>query len=186
MNVGLIGKYGSGKTTAANFLVENHGFVKYSLADPVRQITQEIFGIESKADPRYRRIMQKVGTDWFRSEDPNVWINYLLKRVKDETRPIVVDDVRFPNEALALCQRGWKLIYLNCPYEVRMKRCIERDGHFDKSTLNHPSEIGVDRIVNEYYKKGIIFKSSWIEIDASQDKEIVNRSIEEALFGRKQ
>ena len=181
MNVGIIGKMGSGKTTAANFLVEKHGFVKMSLADPMRQITKEIFGIESKTDPRYRRIMQKLGTDWFRSEDPDVWVRYLLKRVEQETRPVVVDDVRFPNEAITLNRCGWKLVYLDCPYEVRKKRCLQRDGQFDESALEHPSETGVDEILKGI-ESGAFLSSSWIVADASRDAEEVNRIIEGLLF----
>jgi len=182
MNIAFTGKYGSGKTTIANYLAEKHGYTKMSLADPMRKITKEIFGIESKKDPRYRRIMQKLGTDWFRSEDLYVWINYLLKRVENEPGPIVVDDVRFPNEALTLVQNGWKIIYLRCPDDIRIERCKERDGHFDKSTMNHASEQGIDRIVNHYHKWVIIAKKAWIEIDASRDIETVQQAIEKALF----
>ncbi len=181
MNVAFVGKFGSGKTTAAKYLAEKHGFVKMSLADPMRQITKEIFGIENKKDPRYRKIMQKLGTDWFRSEDPEVWINYLLKRVEKEPGPIVVDDARFTNEAMALCHRGWRLIYLKCPYEIRFERCMKRDGHFDISTLNHPSETSVEQIL-EYRKRGLIYNGCWIEIDASKGVETVQKKIEEALF----
>lgn len=182
MNVAFTGKFGSGKTTAANYLVEKHGFVKMSLADPMRQIVREIFGIESKSDPRYRRIMQKLGTDWFRSEDPDVWINYLLKRVRDEYRPIVVDDVRFLNEALALVRNGWKIIYLKCPDNVRIERCKARDGHFEDTTMNHFSELGVDVVV-EHYELGLIPQSVWIEIDASRNIRLVQKDIKDALSG---
>jgi dephospho-CoA kinase len=147
MNIGLIGKFGSGKTTAAEYLVKEYGYNRMSLADPMRKIVKDIFGVESKTDPRYRRLMQKLGTDWFRSEDKDVWVKHLLRRVEKETRPVVVDDVRFPNEAATLAARGWYIVYLDCSLEVRTQRCISRDGHFDESTLNHPSETGVDEIL---------------------------------------
>ena len=181
MNVGIIGKMGSGKTTAANFLVEKYGFVKMGLADPIRLIVRDYFGIESKADPRYRRLMQKVGTDWFRSADPDVWVKYLLRSAEKENKPIVVDDVRFPNEALALSCQGWKLVYLDCPYKLRETRCRERDKQFDHSTVNHPSETGVDDILR-LVGNGLPCGGSWIVADASRDAESVNRAIEELLF----
>lgn len=176
MNIGLIGKYGSGKTTAANYLIEQFGYVKYSLADPMRQICKDIFGIESKTDPRYRRIMQKLGTDWFRSEDPDVWVRHLRKRVANESKSVVVDDVRFLNEAKALLDNGWMLIYLECPLEVRMQRCVNRDGHFDPSTLNHPSEMDVDRILSELGNR-----PNFYGVSAAGTAEEMNAAIEELI-----
>lgn len=144
-NIGLIGKLGSGKTTAANYLVSEHGYRRHSLADPMREIIRIVYpNMLGKSDPRYRPLMQKLGTDWFRSYDPDVWVNCLLARVELDIHRIVVDDVRFVNEARILRDKGWKLIYINASDEVRKQRCIERDGHWDESVLDHPSETQIE------------------------------------------
>ena len=41
--IGLSGLAGSGKDFVANLLVNNHGFVKIALADPLKRICQEVF-----------------------------------------------------------------------------------------------------------------------------------------------
>jgi len=145
VNIGLIGKLGSGKTTAAKHIATEHGYKRYSLAAPMREIVRIVYpDIKGKDDPRYRPLMQKLGTDWFRSYDEAVWVNVLLSRTSLETHPVVVDDVRFVNEARILRDKGWKLIYINASDEVRKQRCTERDGHWDESVLDHPSETQIE------------------------------------------
>ena len=41
-NICLYGNLGTGKSTLANYLVENHGYTKYSFADGVRKLTCEV------------------------------------------------------------------------------------------------------------------------------------------------
>jgi dephospho-CoA kinase len=157
MNIGLVGGLGSGKTTIANYLTNNDGYKKYSLADPMREIIQKYFGVNDKHDPRYRSLMQKLGTDWFRNEEPLVWVNYLKNRIEQDNEPLnVVDDVRFVNEAIALLSWGWQLIYIDCPVDIRRSRCIQRDGCFDEKSLEHQSEKQVEQIFKELSSKLIV------------------------------
>lgn len=53
MKVGLAGKMGAGKTTIANLLNEREGFVKLSLAEPIKRIAEVFFGMK-KGNPGYR------------------------------------------------------------------------------------------------------------------------------------
>ena len=143
-NIGLIGKLGSGKTTAAKHIATEYCYKRYSLAAPMREIVRIVYPHMDKKDPRYRQLMQKLGTDWFRSYDEDVWVNVLLFRTSLETHPVVVDDVRFVNEARTLLEKGWLLIYIDTSDEVRKQRCVERDGHWVESVLYHPSETQVE------------------------------------------
>jgi hypothetical protein len=49
MIIGLTGHAGSGKDTIARILVQQHGFVRYALADPLRRLTEIIFRLQIDA-----------------------------------------------------------------------------------------------------------------------------------------
>jgi dephospho-CoA kinase len=182
LNVGFIGKLGSGKTFAANHLIGKYGFNRISLADPIKKIMAEYFNVIDKTDLRYRKLAQKLGTEWFRSEDHDVWVKYMIKTINhmndlqrsqnnDQDINYVCDDIRFTNEAKKLLDNNWILFYLDCPEEIRIERCKKRDGVFDPATLNHSSETGVDDILKEFGDQ--IFK-----IDGSGSVEDTNRLLD--------
>jgi hypothetical protein len=113
---------GSGKTTIANFLVEEHNYHRIPFADPLKLMMRALlqsFGYTvSTADrllnepelkerilpelgvtPRY--MMQTLGTEWGRKLiHSEIWL-LAWKRSVEELGiygNVVVDDVRFPNE----------------------------------------------------------------------------------------
>src|SRR5690606_36949048 len=88
MKVAFIGKMGSGKSTAAQYLVDRYGFVRLAFADPVKIVTTQmlnqfqaylhVYGISTvdpyrpwtladldarKNDPIIRKMIQFVGTE---------------------------------------------------------------------------------------------------------------------------
>ena len=62
LRVAIGGRMQVGKTTAADRLVERHGFVKFALAAPIKDIAREDFGWDGRKDARGRRLLQEVGT----------------------------------------------------------------------------------------------------------------------------
>ena len=139
MIIGLSGLKGSGKSTAANFLVED-GFIKMSFAEPIKRMLacvrlshEDLYG-DRKEEPNHmlngktpRYAMQTLGTEWGRDLiSPNIWVNVvkhdILKyEIKDH---IVIDDCRFPNEVAMILGLEGIIVY------------IERDGE----TEGHASE----------------------------------------------
>src|ERR1035437_9507797 len=116
--VGLCGFIGSGKTTAANHLVEHHGFTRIRFAGPLKAmlaalgLTEEEIDGSLKNDPcdllcgkTPRYAMQQLGTEWGRELiGPDLWIRAWSSSVEDcgmHSR-IIADDVRFPNESAAI------------------------------------------------------------------------------------
>ena len=74
MIIGISGVAGAGKDTAADFLVKSHGYVKVSLADPLKRICQEVFaftdeqlwgGSNKRDEPDHR-----YASEWFHPTDP--------------------------------------------------------------------------------------------------------------------
>ena len=46
--IGITGKAGAGKDTLADYLVRQHGFIKYSLAGPLKQLLADHYGFSVK------------------------------------------------------------------------------------------------------------------------------------------
>lgn len=127
--IGFVGKAGVGKDTAANILVDRHGFVHASWADPIRQMVQAL--LDYTYTPRswmherhlkeekipgigfsYRELAQTLGTEWGRSLDSELWIRLFKTRLGATlgARPVVISDVRFPNEVAAIKSMGGSVI----------------------------------------------------------------------------
>jgi hypothetical protein len=119
MIIGLTGKARSGKDTIGGHLVDRYGFIKVSLAEPIKRVVQDVFcltdlqtydeierekAIERWPDWTPRKLFQFVGTESFRELiDPQIWVKSLWFRVQDELKSnpdahFVVTDLRFPDE----------------------------------------------------------------------------------------
>lgn len=148
MIVGLVGKKRAGKDTVAARLVEKHGFVRLAFADRLRTVMYELNPVIDNAGtrlaalvdavgweatknlPEVRRLLQHHGVAIRTHVDPEVWVRPVMRTALAETRPIVITDVRFPNEADAIERAGGRL--------VRVVRTLQADG--DK----HVSETALD------------------------------------------
>jgi hypothetical protein len=140
LNIAFIGNKGHGKTTAAKYLVNNYGYTRMSFADPVKDITVDMLNVMRdhlhmehieidrgilEAWKQYepvRKLLQLVGTelgrDFFGEED--IWVKQMERKLEDvpeivENKRVVIDDLRFINEAEMLRERGFTLVLLDRP-----------------------------------------------------------------------
>ena len=164
-SIGLIGKMGSGKSTAADAL-RSLGYIPLSFAAPLKEMVidadplvtyGEHFGVpihlsdlldagytfeECKREyPEVRRSLQRIGQG-IRRIDPDYWVRNLLARAVEcpPSVPIVVTDVRYPNEADALRKNGFTL--------VRVKRQLTTTKGLtndETRAMLHESETALDR-----------------------------------------
>lgn len=131
----IIGLYsdapGHGKTTAAQYLQYNHDFDRISFADPLRSAIYSILidlGLDSgeafsamtrdkdalipSVGVSARHMLRTLGTEWGRScVHPEIWLKCWSNTVQRSHR-VVTDDVRFPNEAELIRERGgviWRI-----------------------------------------------------------------------------
>lgn len=96
-------------------------------------------------DPIHRRMMQTIGTEIMRSIDPYIWINYIGKTVENiPDAKIVLDDLRFKDEYLALKYLGFYLVRLNISPDVQIKRLKLMYGTYTLGNLLHRSETELD------------------------------------------
>ncbi len=85
-------------------------------------------------------LLQKLGTDFFRNLDENCFVDYLY-RVWNKKTPLIITDVRFPNEMKFVHERGGIIVLITRPLVEKRK-----DGR-DK---NHLSEIALKDIKSDY------------------------------------
>ncbi len=121
--IGISGPAGSGKSTAADLLIERHGYVRVKFAAPLKAMCRAIGMTDDQIEgslketpsrllqgrtPRY--VMQTLGTEWGRKlVGENLWIDLWTESVNaclDQGGRVVCDDVRFANEALAVLKLG--------------------------------------------------------------------------------
>jgi hypothetical protein len=88
-----------------------------------------------------RTLLQKVGTDVLRQYDPDWHINQLCVSIIENVKnglPVVIGDVRFPNEKARIEGLGGIVYYIN--------RDIESDGHESENALS-PKDFSEDRVI---------------------------------------
>jgi hypothetical protein len=139
--VGLTGKAGSGKTTAAQVLVDA-GWHRVKFAGPLKDMLRGM-GLTDRhiegdlkevpcdllggQTPRYA--MQTLGTEWGRGLiHPDLWIMLARQRIVTAMAAglnVVVDDVRFENEAAVIRDLGG--------YVVGLERGDGAGGHISEA-----------------------------------------------------
>lgn len=137
------GKMGTGKSTCADFLVKCFGFKKYSFAAKLKEIATELFGMKQKD----RVLLQSLGTD-MRKIRETVWVDYVLNKIEQE-KPlkVVIDDMRYLNEATRLREHNFVLIKLVTETRVQRERKV---AGLSEETLKHPSEVEIEQIEADY------------------------------------
>ena len=147
MIIGFLGFIGSGKDTAADYLVNFHGFRRDSFASTLKDAVACVFGwdrtllegrtkesrewreqpdiwwserLGKSITPRY--ILQFWGTEVCRNGFHNdIWIASLENKIRKTNDNVVITDVRFPNEISAIKNAGGKVF--------RIKRGLDPDWY---------------------------------------------------------
>lgn len=138
-SVGLIGPAQSGKDTVGARLGQRYGYQRVAFADPLKRAALRVdpyiptgYGVTVRlsaliadvgwdyakvAYPEVRRILQHVGQT-VREIDPSFWVRAAgsaFVAADSLGLPVVVTDVRYENEAVALQDRGFYLIRVTRP-----------------------------------------------------------------------
>ena len=137
MIIGFVGFIGSGKDTAADYLVNFHGFRRDSFANTLKDAVAAVFGWDrtllegrtkearewrEQVDPWWaerlnkptltpRWILQQWGTEVCRNGfHDDIWIASLENKMRKTKDNIVISDVRFPNEIKAIKNAGGQVV----------------------------------------------------------------------------
>lgn len=127
--IGLCGRANAGKSTVAGMLAHEFAFEEIAFADPIVNMIGALFADADigsgwmteralKEQPTrlgfsYRELAQTLGTEWGRQLHPEFWLRVAalkLERASLHHENVVFSDVRFPNEAKFITQRGGVLV----------------------------------------------------------------------------
>ncbi len=159
--IGLCGDIGCGKSTVAEFLWHEYGYGGASFAAKLKAVARDVFGLEecqvngTQAEKQQklehvtdaagnqrsaRFILEWLGTEGFRTIDPDVWVKYAMRKVDQHggdspgSPRWVFQDVRFPNEFQAIRDRGgvvWEVVRVGGPEQGG------RTGHSSDDAWRH-------------------------------------------------
>ena len=152
----IIGKARNGKDTFAQYLkekLEEKGkkvlVIRY--ADYLKFVLEKYYGWNGKKDEEGRTLLQHIGTDVCRKNNPNTWANVVVELVKglgDSIEYVLIPDTRFENEIDCWYKEEFEVV------SVRVVRLNEDGSEFDngltKEQKEHPSETSLDDY-NPYY-----------------------------------
>lgn len=143
----ISGKAGSGKDTAASDLYDflgRGGDVKVLVthfADLTKYIAKNYFGWSGEKDQSGRDVLQRVGTDLFRTYNENFWVDFIadILTVSDERWDyVIIPDTRFPNEIERLEGRGFQVTTIRVCRDKKYSALSEmQKQHESETSLDH-------------------------------------------------
>lgn len=147
--IALAGFIGSGKTEAAKYLRDRHGYKIIKFAEPIKDMLRAIGLTEAQINGDEREVplamlcgktprefMQKLGTEFGRKMiGENIWANIWKQKVLDswagdKVVRVVADDCRFANEGFVARELGGVVIKVYRPGVV----C---SGHESEVSVKH-------------------------------------------------
>ena len=148
----LSGKSGSGKDFVANIMKEkleqkgNKVLVTH-YADLLKYILKTFFNWDGQKDEHGRHLLQYVGTDVIRRQNPNYWVDFvkdIIIMFSNNWDYILIPDARFPNEITRMFCSNFRTISIR----------ITRLNYISKLTdeqQQHESETALDSYSFDYY-----------------------------------
>lgn len=206
MIIGIIGKARSGKDTFAKMLADviykrfGKRFVLMAYAQELKLRIQkdfdltyeQLWGDEKEVeDKRYpkndgsfwtpREIMQFVGTGCFRTVDTNFWIRTLFRVIdENEYKGVIVTDVRYPNEADPIKERGGYLIKVTS--DRADKPGIHGENHTSETSMDTYDGFDIhiknDGSLDDLYKEAEKALQLLVEAESKKSLEVVQNGQE--------
>lgn len=107
--------------------------------DLVKYVCTAFFGWDGMKDIKGRTLLQHVGTDVIRKQDPDYWVRFIAEMLtffNDTWDYVLIPDVRFPNEINYIADR------FDCVH-IRVNRPNFKSP-LTKEQQMHPSETALD------------------------------------------
>lgn len=171
--IAFAGPAGSGKTTAAQYLVDRYGYTRVRFAAPLKGMLRSLGLSDRELDgdakevpcgllcgqtPRWAQ--QTLGTEWGRELiGGDIWIRAWEVACSKIETPIVVDDCRFENEVHAVRSGGGFVVRIN-----GRASSITTGKHISEQEITTPIAIENDGSLPQFYQRidGLLRDFNWI------------------------
>jgi len=156
MKIAIVGKMCSGKSTIAKQiqLLDNR-YQIFSFGQKVKDIAIDLFNMKKKD----RNLLINIGMK-LREINPDVWVDYIIKKTKNE-KFCIIDDVRFQNEYDALILNGFIIIQLDIFKDdqiKRIKKCYPENYQDHIQNIDNISEkLNINYKINPILKFNTIY-----------------------------
>lgn len=143
------GAIGTGKSLAAEYLSIQYDFNRISFAEKLKEMAKAVTfdgRIDKKRD---RKLLQFLGTDYYRSIDEDYWLRPVVERIEyifSHGGNVVIDDARFENEFKGLQQFNATFVHILSSESDISDRLLDRDGTTNTGIIEHVSENAIGRI----------------------------------------
>lgn len=151
--IGMTGLAGSGKSEVAKILEKSREATTVSFAAPLKMMLSILVPAGTLKTDRppvlcgktYREALQTLGTDWGRDMiGKDIWCNAAMMAIDrihklDPDHLVIIDDVRFDNEAELIVQKGGIVIGIERPNLVAMQHASEAgvSDHLKVGTIHN-------------------------------------------------
>lgn len=189
--IGISGFIGSGKDTAADYLVNRYDFHRDSFAATLKDVCAAVFGwdriliegrdasarewrnqvdkwwAEKLGIPNFtpRFALQNIGTNLFRNYfNDNIWIHSLANKLRKTTENTVITDCRYPNEISAIRENNGIMI--------RVIRGNDPEWYFTAQSALQGDVMSQVRMEHDFK----IHTSEWAWIDSRFDYIVYNNT----------
>lgn len=140
-----------GKDFTANIIKDKleqngHKVLVAHFADLLKYIMRTFFGWNGEKDNAGRTLLQRVGTDVIRKQNPDYWVDFIigmLKMFPKEWDYVIIPDTRFPNENDA---------FKDAEFDITTVRVIRPnfDNGLTEEQKKHASEVALDNYKFDY------------------------------------
>ena len=143
----ISGKAQNGKDTTANemeklLIAKGKKVLILHNADLLKFMAKTMFGWDGQKDDRGRQILQYIGTDVIRKQQPDYWVDYIISVLNlfpNDWDYVLIPDCRFPNEINKYADTQFEAVHLR----------VVRDNFVSPLTeeqQKHESEVALDNV----------------------------------------
>ena len=165
--IAISGHAQNGKDTLAGMLKEEYELRRKRVlvthyADLVKYVCRAFFDWDGQKDEKGRHLLQYVGTDVVRSQNPDYWVDFIIDMLKffdGLWDYVIIPDTRFPNELSRLKEEGFDVLHLK----------VIRPNFISPLTAEqqkHPSETSLDNIQGDITVRNTSLKDMKHEVIA--------------------